>query len=574
MSEYESIENGSSDIPASGPGHFPAASGNSGHAAYSHYLSDPAQIVSRMPDLGPDESEMRSDRTRNRRRRSRPKKSTLSTKTWTWIGMGSVVIVLIAFAVFWGGKSSSDSASDERAAWEPESPAPDAPMAPTWGAAAGEGSGWQNAGGAPPYQPTDGYANQPGYNTPDSGAQPPSWNDPSQVSSSPSWGGQPEAVWGGATQTPADTTQSPWGRATNPTYSDQQGYAQQQPAWESQPDQSAAPASSWPAAPYASAGEQFRTETSPWANDPRSAPMAASSPRTAMMGQAGGYAPTSPPAGSTLPSVGSYRAAAAAPAYSNSYQESYQAPYQQPSIEAGRPPAAGSFDSNDYREPPAYRPQAASTVYPTDAASSVARRNGYQTAYPQSTSYATGSQPSNSYGYGSNPATDVSSAYGNTYPAAPSSSGTYPADTYPSNAYPSNAYPANTNPANAYPSNAYPANTNPANAYPANAYPANTNPANAYPANAYPANTNPSNAYPANTYPANAYPSSRDSSSYPSTVYPSTNSSYPATAYNTAGRPDSGVSTQYPQTGTARLNGVIEMASPRSAYDRGRSSLY
>ena len=545
MNEYESTLSGERDVPAPQPGHIPAAPGSADQEAAPHHVGDPAQVVSRMPDLGPGETEIPSEPPRRRRRRSRPKKSTLSNKTWTWIGMGSISIAVIAVALFWNGKDSSESLSDERAGWEPKSPAPDAPMAPIWGGAPAEGTDWQNAAAASPYQQPDGYAGSPSFNTAVPGSQPPTWDDPSQVSSPPSWAGQPEtAAWGSPTQTPAGAPQSPWGHAASPSYPDPQGYAERQPT------------SSWPAPPYASAGEQIQAETPPWAADTRSAPMAASSPRTAMAGQTGGYSPTSPPAGSTLPYVGQYQPATAAPAFRDSYQNSYQAPYQPPSVEASRPLTTGSFEPNGFQQPYAPRPQGASAVYPTDPTSSVARRNDYRTAYPQSTTNPSSSQPSSRYSYGGSPTTGTPSGYGSTYRGTPSSasssSSTYPSSTYPSSTYPASAYPSSTYPSSTYPSSTYPSSTYPSSTYPASTYPAST--------------------YPASAYPASTYPSSRDSSSYPATAYPSASSSYPAAS--SSARPGTGVSTPYPRSGTARLNGVIETASPRTSYDRSRTSLY
>lgn len=500
--EYESTLSDERGTPAPEPGHIPAAAGNSGQEAGPQCAGDPPHIVSRMPDLGSGETEIPNERPRRRRRRSPPRKSTLSSKTWTWIGMGSMSVVLIAVALFWNGEDSSESPGDERAAWELKSPAPDAPMAPVWGGAPAEGTDWQNAAAGSPYQQPGGYASSPSFSTADPVSQPPSWDDPSQVSSSPSWAGQQEAsAWGGPTQTPAGAPQSPWDQTTNPNYPNPQGYAGQQPTWQSQPNPSAAPASSWPAPPYASAGEHMQAETSPWGNDTRSTRMAASSPRTAMAAPTSGYTPTSPPTGFTAPYVGQYQAATPAPAYYNSQQNLYQAPYQQPSAAASPPPTTGSLQSGGFRESYAPRPQDTTAAYPTDATSSVARRNGYQTTYPQSTPNTSGTYPSNSYRYGSGPTTGTSSGYGSTYRG-----------------------------------------------------------------------TSPSPNSSSSTYPSSTYPASRDSSSYPTTAYPSTSSSSPPASYTV--RPGTGVSTPYPQSGTARLNGVIEMASPRTSYDRSRLSLY
>ena len=463
MSEYESMDRNAADPSVPQPTDYPPPTGAPIPEGSPHYQADPHQVVARMPDLGRSERDMHGERPRRRRSRRR---EGLDPSVKAYIGGGVVLAAVIAAVVLWNGDKKTDvSGNQEPAAWDPEIPHPDAPMAPAWQSPVGETPSWQPQDNLAEYGRPNDYQTAGSWDGTPQAVQPDPWTrqpqaqawdarpDASALSGQPqpgAWGTQPETpAWGTQQDTAVTPGQPQWG-GVEPRV---QAYGQ---------PQAYAAAPSGPMPQQSASVGQVQSDASPWNVDVQAVPVpmagvpsrqAELSPRTSR------YVGTPPSASSfadrrTDSYRSEYEPSNPMPAYQNSYQNA-------PSARTG-PMAIGGITSGSSYRPRDYCPPTGATAYPAYPAAPmtpqndptvVARRDDYGRDYR---SGGTGTyhpeavpRQAPAGAMGSGPAADYRTAYPNAIPSTSASS--YPS-TYP------NTYPAtNRQGANAAPAATYPA---------------------------------------------------------------------------------------------------------------------
>ena len=523
MSNYQPYEGSQGDPWSTEPVQEPSR-GRGDKPAESFYDQSP-EVLARMPDLdGDGRGDSGHYSTRHghgvKRRSSRP--SGIPTSIWAFGGLVLLAVALIPF--FLKSNSTNETALEEPNVWQPEMPAPNAPLAPAWSASAD--SQWQQAGAWPqgPAVPATVSA-EPGV--------PGSWNATPPTAD---WIGAPAGApyagnaAGGFNRDSYPNSHSDAAQAApvmNPPFTDNAS----SPTWNNAPTQGEAPAPG---------NREYPSAAEPIA--PRDA-----AANTARYDGAAAYGTTGPvsrapawnqPAAN--PPLVVPQTEAASPGYGTYPMPATRENLGQP-LSANTPQMNyGGIQTNPYTSQPA-------ASYPSTAPAG---------QYPVARNPLAGEQPTSgsfqvqtpAYASPAAPA-EASVARREAYAAGPISAGMTPQPNAAAQGPP--AYWGAPAPA-AYPEQPLQQGPQGGAAYPASTAPADFR-------SAAPADFR-STAPAANPAPA-AYP--------PTATYPSTQPVSPM-----AGQPNySGAAT--PQSSAARLSGVIQEPSSRAAYDdRTRPSFY